>query len=113
MAASMVALRSPGVGSRTTPLAPAYATRATRSRAPSRRTRRCRDCLTRGSLSGDFMEPETSTRNTRFAGGSRSGGGAQVFTPMRSRWVFGFQGEGATSVVTAKGASRFVGAASE
>ncbi|MNP45396.1 hypothetical protein D3C76_1393180 [compost metagenome] len=49
------------------------------------------------------MEPETSTRKTRLAGARSATARSLALMPMRSKRVWGFHGDGATSVVTPKG----------
>jgi hypothetical protein len=61
------------------------------------------DCFASPSLSGEPIEPETSTRNTRLAGlrSARVFGG--VATPTRSTWRPGSNGDGAASITTENG----------
>ena len=56
-----------------------------------------------GSLSGESIEPETSTRKTRFFTFGRSSAGARPRRPMRTRRCSGCQGTLAESTVTEKG----------
>ncbi|MNE75383.1 hypothetical protein D3C80_1715380 [compost metagenome] len=59
--------------------------------------------MTSGRPSRRSIEPDTSTRNTRFAGASSATARSEALMPMRNRRVCGFQGEAASSVVTPKG----------
>ena len=66
----MVPLSDPGVEGRTRPAAPAYTTMATLSSGPSWSTSIPNAVFRRGSLSGLFMDPETSRRKTRLLAGA-------------------------------------------
>ena len=57
------------------------------------------------SLSGDCIEPETSTRNTRLAGLRSCAVFALVATPTRTMWRPGASGDGAASMITLNGES--------
>ena len=56
-----------------------------------------------GSLSADFMDPETSTRKTRLAAGRSSSSKVLPLSPTRTSLWPGFQGQAAASTWTAKG----------
>ncbi|MCY1347114.1 hypothetical protein D9M69_332150 [compost metagenome] len=58
-----------------------------------------------GSPSRLSMEPETSTRNTRLAGGNWSTLRSEALIATRSRRVCGFQGVCASSMPIPKGTS--------
>jgi hypothetical protein len=68
------------------------------------------DCLTRGSLSGLFMEPETSSRNTRLVRGFSAAAGSYPLMAMCTSLLPGFQGESMTDTVGSKGTLLSAGA---
>lgn len=103
MALRIFALSRPEVGSSTTRDSPAYTTSDTRSCSRNWSTSSLRVLCTSGRPSRRSMEPETSTRNTRLAGANSATVRSEALMPMRSRRVWGFQGDGAISVVTPNG----------
>ncbi len=103
MAWRMRSLWAPEVGSSTIPAAPAYTTMATRSWGRICSTRSRMERWTRGSLSGEDMEPDTSSRKTRLAGGMSSVSTGRLARPTRRRRCSGAQGARPTSVVTPTG----------
>ena len=108
----MSRLRVAEVESSTSPLAPAYATRATRSFSPSRLTSSFNELFTSGSRFSAAIDPDTSTRNTRLLGGRLSASIGRAFSPIRaSRWA-GAHGQSAISTVTANGSAGLSGALS-
>ena len=62
-----------------------------------------KDFWTRGSLSSEYMEPDTSSRNTKLAAGRREKSISLAFKPIIRRRLSGFQGHSPYSVVTEKG----------
>ena len=49
--------------------------------------------MTRGSLSGSSIDPETSMRNTRLAPVGEASPSFSVANPMTSSFVWSFQGQ--------------------
>ncbi len=76
---------------------------ATRSCGRSSFTSMRNDALSSGSLSGDCMEPETSSRKTRLLGGRSRVSTRSPWMPMRTSLWSVFQGAAVTSVVIEKG----------
>ena len=102
--------RDAGVEGSANPELPAYVTIATRSSARSRSTSNRNDSFTSGSLLAEFIEPDTSIKNTRFAGLRSVMETSRPLSPMRTKRCSGAHGADDTSSFAANGTSPFGGA---
>ena len=103
IASRIVAFSAPDVGGSTRPGRPGVHDDRHPVLGRSSCTSARNACLTSGSLSGDFIEPDTSIRKTRLLGGRSRVGTRRAWRPIRTSRCSGAHGHGPTSVETAKG----------